>query len=185
MAETMKVRQSRVSLWHLLAGVIMALMGIYVWFNPAVTLMALALYLGIVFIVVGVGYFSASFTYESGWYMLVGALDVFVGVIFVANLGVSAASMPIIFALWCLAVGIIQLVTAFQYRSAGQPVFWPMVAGIIGILFAFLILTYPAVGTITLTALMGAYFVLYGAVEIAEYLFNRKLFVAYDGTPQA
>lgn len=185
MAETIRINQNRVSMWHLLAGIIMALMGVYVWFNPEVTLMALALYLGIIFIVVGIGYFTASFAYDSGWYMLVGVLDVFVGVIFVANLGVSAASMPIIFALWCLAVGIIQLVTAFQFRGSGLPVFWPMVAGIIGILFAFLILTYPAVGAVTLTALMGTYFVLYGVVEIFEYFFNRKLFIGLDGMPRA
>ena len=33
--------------WHLAAGIIMTLFGIFVWFNPAATLMALAMYLGI------------------------------------------------------------------------------------------------------------------------------------------
>lgn len=173
-----EVVSRNVSFWHLIGGVLMALLGIYVWFNPAVTMMALALYLGIVFIAVGVGYFFASFSFDSGWYMVVGLLDVLVGVIFVANLGLTAASLPIIFALWCLAVGVIQLVTGIQYRrlnnsysSAG----WTMTAGLLGIVFGFLILTYPAIGTVTLTALMGTYIILYGIVEIAEYVYNRKV----------
>mgnify|MGYP000763588942 CR=1 len=173
-----EVKLSRnVSIWHLIAGVLMALLGVYVWFNPEVTLVALALYLGVVFIAVGVGYFIASFSFDSGWYMVVGLLDILVGVIFVANLGLTAASMPIIFALWCLAVGVIQLASAYQYRKqmSNGSMGWTMAAGVLGIIFGFLILTYPAIGAITLTALMGTYVILYGVVEIAEYVYNRKV----------
>lgn len=85
MVTTEKVQ--KLSVWHLIAGIIMAALGIFVWFNPMASLVAMALYLGIVFIVVGAGYFMASFAYRSGWYLLVGFLDMLVGVIFVANLG--------------------------------------------------------------------------------------------------
>ena len=61
-----------VGIWHLIAGIIMAVLGIYVWFNPVVSLVALALYLGIAFIVVGAGYLAVSFSFQSGWYLLVG-----------------------------------------------------------------------------------------------------------------
>ena len=175
MAETQIMTTRRNNIWHLIAGIIMAVMGIYVWFNPAVTMVALAMYLGVLFIVVGAGYFAFSFSFDSGWYMLVGLLDILVGVIFLVNLGVTAASMPVIFALWCLAVGVIQVVTAFRYKKEGFPWIWSMVAGILGIVFAFLILAYPAVGAATITALMGAYILLYGAVEIAEYGMSRRL----------
>lgn len=174
-----KVVSRNVSFWHLIGGVLMALLGIYVWFNPAVTMMALALYLGIVFIAVGIGYFIASFSFDSGWYMVVGLLDILVGVIFVANLGLTVVSLPIIFALWCLAVGVIQLATSIQYRKYNQDGYpssgWTMTAGLLGIVFGFLILTYPSIGIITLTALMGTYIILYGVIEIAEYVYNRKV----------
>ncbi len=163
------------NIWHLVAGILMALLGVYIWMNPAATLVAMALYLGIIFIVVGAGYFMASFSLDSGWYMLVGLLDIFVGVIFVGNLGVTAASLPVIFALWCLAVGIIQLVTAYQMSKQEQNWKWTSIAGVLGILFAFLILAYPSVGALTLTALMGLYVILYGCVEIVEYFYFRKI----------
>lgn len=161
-------------IWHLIAGILMAVLGVFIWMNPAATLMALALYIGIVFIIVGAGYFAASFSFRSGWYLLVGLLDILVGIIFVSNLGVSAASLPIIFAVWCLAVGAVQVASAFQLRSAGFPWSWTLGAGILGILFGFLILAYPALGALTITALMGAYVALYGIVEIIEFYFTRK-----------
>lgn len=161
--------------WHLVAGIIMAVLGIYVWFHPVVSLMALAIYLGVAFIIVGSGYLMFSFSVESGWYLLVGVLDLLVGIIFVTNLGVTAASLPIIFALWCLAVGAIQLVSAFRQQKAGVPWSRTLGAGILGVLFAFLILAYPAFGAITITALMGAYILLYGVLEISEYFYSRKI----------
>lgn len=165
------------NLWHLAGGVLMALLGIFIWLNPAATLMALALYIGIVFIVVGAGYFAASFSFQSGWYLLVGILDILVGIIFVSNLGVSAASLPIIFAVWCLAVGAIQVASAFQLRSAGYNWSWSLTVGILGVLFGFLILAYPALGAVTITVLMGAYVMLYGIIEIAEYFYSRHAIV--------
>lgn len=97
--KTLEIRTGRsrpVGIWHLFAGIIMAALGVYVWFNPVATMVALALYIGIIFIILGAGYITASFRYDSGWDMFVGVLDILVGIIFVGNLGVSASSMPII-----------------------------------------------------------------------------------------
>ena len=160
--------------WHLFAGIIMVILGFYVWFNPVASLLGLALYIGIAFIVVGAGYFLASFSYQSGWYLLVGLLDILVGVILVANLGVTAATLPMIFALWCLAVGVIQLVTSFQLRKIGAPWGWSLGIGILGILFAFMILIFPSIGAVTINTLMGMYIMLYGAFAIAEYVYAPR-----------
>lgn len=175
MAETKTINKMTCCIWHLVAGLIMVALGVYIWFNPAVTLVALALYLGVVFIIVGAGYISFSFSYKSGWYLLVGIIDILVGVIFVANLGLTAASMPIIFALWCLAVGIIQIYAGLTLKKLELPWIWSISAGALGILFGVLILAYPALGTFTLTALMGAYILLYGMVEVAEYVYRRQI----------
>lgn len=175
MATTEPVRN--ISLWHLVADIIMTLLGIYIWFNPMISLLGLALYLGIAFIVVGLGYISASFSFRSSWYLLVGILDLFVGIIFVANLGITAVSLPIIFALWCMAVGAVQIVSSFQLKKNGLPWGWALTAGLLGLVFGLWILAYPAVGTITITALMGAYVFLYGVVEIVEYVSNKRVVV--------
>ncbi len=123
--------QPNMGIWHLIAGIVIAVLGVYVWFNPAATLLGLALYLGIIFIVVGAGYFMLSFSNRSGWYLTVGILDMLVGVIFVGNLGLTAATLPIVLALWFLAIGVMQIVASFSLRREGYswvgrcwPAFW-------------------------------------------------------------
>ena len=161
--------------WHLTAGVLMVVLGLCVWFNPLAGFLGLALYIGIAFLLVGAGYLAASFSFRSGWFLLVGLLDVFVGLILVANLGVTAATLPMIFALWCLAVGAAQLVSSFDLKKAGFPWGWTFGIGLLGVVFAFMILVFPAAGAVTITTLAGAYAVLYGILAIAEYIFLRKL----------
>ncbi len=171
----LETKNSHIGFWHLAAGVIMVLLGVYVWFNPLTSLLALALYLGVAFIIIGGVYIAASFSFESGWYLFVGILDIFVGLILAANLGITAETLPIVFALWCLAVGVVQVVVAYRLRKEGFSWSGAFSAGLIGIIFAFLILAYPMLGTITITTLMGAYILLYGVVEILEYNFIKKL----------
>ena len=155
--------QPNMGIWHLIAGIVIAVLGVYVWFNPAATLLGLALYLGIIFIVVGAGYFMLSFSNRSG---------------FVGNLGLTAATLPIVLALWFLAIGVMQIVASFSLRREGYSWGWSLLAGVLGVLFAFLILAYPAVGAVTITALVGAYFFMYGVIEIGEYVSNRRLMPA-------
>ena len=163
-----------VSLWHLIAGIIMSVLGIYLWFNPMLSLMALAVYLGIAFIIVGLGYISASFSFSSGWYLVVGILDLFVGILFVANIGITALTLPIIFAIWSMAVGGVQIFSSFQLKKNGLPWSWSLTAGLLGLIFGFWILAYPAIGAIAITGLMGAYILLYGIIEILEYSTNKR-----------
>ena len=100
-----KFTKSNTGRWNLVAGIIMLLLGVFIWFNPFGTMLALAFYLGIGFVLAGGFYIMSSIDIKSGWYLLVGVLDLIVGLILMANLGVTAASLPIILALWCLTGG--------------------------------------------------------------------------------
>lgn len=160
--------------WHLFAGIIMIILGLYILFNPIASLLGLALYVGIAFVVIGAGYLLASFSFQSGWYLFVGLLDFLVGIILISNIGVTASTLPIIFALWCLAVGVIQLSTSLNLRRIGFPWGWTLSTGILGIVFAFLILIFPILGAVTITTIMGLYVSLYGIIAVAEYVYSQK-----------
>ena len=162
-------------MWHLLAGILMVILGTYVWFNPFVSLMALSLYIGIALIVIGAGYIGTSASLESGWFMFVGMIDVIVGIILVSNLGVSAITLPIIFALWSIAVGSIQLVSSYHLSKANMPWALSLCLGLLGIVFGFLILQYPELGAVTISTLLGLYIVLYGFLEIVEYFYFKNI----------
>lgn len=164
-----------VGIWHLLAGILMVVLGGYVWFNPVISLVALSLYIGAALIIIGAGYIGSSLNVDSGWFMFVGLIDILIGVILVANIGVTAVTLPIIFALWCIAVGVAQLVSAYHQGRSDLPWGWSFSLGILGIVFGFLILRYPGIGAVTISTLLGLYIVLYGLLEITEYFYFRKL----------
>ncbi|MBR6409246.1 MAG: DUF308 domain-containing protein [Alphaproteobacteria bacterium] len=161
--------------WHAVAGALMVLIGLFLWFNPAVSLIALALYLGAALIIVGAGYVSSSLEADNGWWTFVGVLDILIGLVLVFNMGITAATLPIIFAIWCLAVGAAQIVSAYKFGRADLPWGWSMALGVLGVVFGFVIVEYPLIGTIAISTLMGLYMVVYGVFEISEYLYFRKL----------
>ena len=166
--------------WNLVAGIIMILFGGVIWFNPFETMMALAFYIGLIFVVVGGAYAMASFNMKSGWYLLVGILDILIGLILMTNLGVSAMTLPVILALWCLTVGDIQFIGAFENKKFGYPWGWSVIMGSLGVVFGFLILAYPAVGMVAISTFLGLYAVLFGIFQLIEYYMSRKVWVMVE-----
>lgn len=163
----------------LVMGIVMVIGGVYTWFHPLAALAALALILGIVFIVVGVGYLAAYFSGSySGWYLAVGLLDIIVGVVLVSNLRQTIMVLPFMFAFWCLFSGVIQIAAALQLRKSPMARLWPwpLIAGIIGIIVGFWIMFQPLAGAVALTILLGVYLVINGIVTILEYVGLRKLY---------
>lgn len=161
---------SRRSIWLLIIGVLLILCGIYVILNPITALLASAMFIGLVFIVLGAGYLMVFRERNSYWMLALGILDLIIGVLFLGNLGITAASMPVIFGLWILFNGITEIVMGLEMKRNSDPnwqiLFW---GGIGGIIFSLLIFAYPVVGTFMITALIGIYLIVYGMLEIIRY----------------
>ena len=164
----------RVGLWHLFSGILLIALGLMVWFNPMASLMALSLYIGVGLILAGIGYVAVSLDFASGWHMFVGLIDIILGIIFVANLGVTAATLPVFLALWILAIGAAQLVSSYRLKKFMLPWQLSMVLGLAGIIFGFLMLTYPGLGAIAISTILGLYIVLFGVLAIMEYVYFRR-----------
>ena len=73
------MKDRRCSIWHLISGIIMLILGIVVWANPLSSLYAIAIYFGGAVFLLGCGYITFSFSEYSGWYFVVGLLDLFIG----------------------------------------------------------------------------------------------------------
>ncbi len=70
-------KDKRCSIWHLIAGLIMVVLGILIWAHPTISLLGMAFYLGLMLFMLGCGYVTFSLTEYSGWYMVIGLFDVF------------------------------------------------------------------------------------------------------------
>lgn len=159
------------SVWLLIVGALLILCGVYVLFNPITALITSAMLVGIAFIFIGTSYLMSYRENTSYTLLAMGILDLFIGLLFLTNLGISAANMPIILGLWILFNSTISFVMGLELRHRGNKngrfLFW---SGLIGILFALLVFALPIIGTVTLTLVVGLYLIIYGLFEINRYI---------------
>ncbi len=158
------------NVWLFIIGILLILCGIYVIFNPVTALIASAMIIGLIFIVVGTGYLMVFRESESYMMLALGILDLIIGVLFLTNLGITAVNMPIIFGLWILFNGITEIVMGIEMKRTNNSD-WKILffGGIAGVIFSLLIFAYPVVGTFMITMLIGAYLIVYGALEVVRY----------------
>jgi uncharacterized membrane protein HdeD (DUF308 family) len=152
------------------------MLGTFVWFNPFDTLLALAFYIGLGFIFAGIFYLMSSYELRMGWYLLVGSFDVLVGVVLISNIGITAASLPIILALWCLTVGIIQIISSLEFKGIDLPWKWTALMGYIGLFFGLAILMFPTIGVVAISSIIGFYAIMFGILQIVEYRFSKRVY---------
>ena len=168
------------SVWHLVAGIIMLVLGIMVWTNPLSSLFAIAIYIGAALFILGCGYVASAFSASSPWYILVGLLDIFLGLIFLTNLGLTVQTLPIFFALWFLVTGIMQVYGSYESYKLDLPWGWSVFSGILGIIISFVILGNQTFGEVALVIVVGLYLVAYGLISIGEYFYLRNFCKAHQ-----
>jgi uncharacterized membrane protein HdeD (DUF308 family) len=107
-----------------LLGVLSFIVGLYALRHVLVTITALALLLGIFWIVNGaVEAFTALSHREMqgrGWTIFMGVLGIIAGVVVLVYPGISLATLAIVLGIWLMVFGVMEIVLAFQLRSVGH-----------------------------------------------------------------
>ena len=102
-------------------GVLSLIIGLYAIRHVLLTLLALALLLGIFWIVNGaVELFTALSHREMpsrGWTAFMGVLSIVAGIIVLAYPGISLLTLAVVLSVWLLFFGIMQITLAFRLRS--------------------------------------------------------------------
>ena len=105
-------------------GVLSLIIGLYAVRHVLVTLLALALLLGIFWIVNGsVELFMALSHREManrGWSAVMGILSIFAGIIVLAYPGISLLVLAVVLSVWLLFYGVVGITLAFRLRSLGH-----------------------------------------------------------------
>ncbi len=159
------------NIWLLIISILLILSGIYVLFNPVSALIASVLCIGILFIILGSGYILAFKDGDSYAILALGILDVLIGLLFLTNIGISIATLPIILAFWILFNSTVQLAMALEIKNQEDAPWKQMIgASIFGIGFSILIFIYPTLGNITITLLLGLYLIGYGLFELHRFI---------------
>jgi uncharacterized membrane protein HdeD (DUF308 family) len=104
-----------------LLGVFSLIIGLYAVRHILITLLALALILGIFWVVSGsVELFTALSHREMrgrGWTALMGILSVLAGIVVVAYPGISLLALAVVLSVWLVVFGLMQITLAIRIRS--------------------------------------------------------------------
>jgi uncharacterized membrane protein HdeD (DUF308 family) len=107
-----------------LLGVLSFIIGLYALRHILITIAALALLLGIFWIVNGAVELFAALanrdTPSRGWTILMGVLSVIAGIVVLVYPAISLATLAVVLGFWLLVYGAMEVVLAFQLRSTGR-----------------------------------------------------------------
>ena len=107
-------------------GVLSFIAGLYALRHLQVTIVALAVILGIFWIVNGAIEIFTALTddtmHSRGWKVVMGLLSIAAGIVVLVWPGISLLTLAVVLGVWLLVLGIMEIVFAFQLRSAGRAV---------------------------------------------------------------
>jgi uncharacterized membrane protein HdeD (DUF308 family) len=107
-----------------LLGVLSFIVGLYALRHILITIAALALLLGIFWIVNGAVETFAALSHRGmqgrGWTIFMGLLSVVAGVVVLVYPAISLATLAVVLGFWLLVYGSMEIALAFRLRSAGQ-----------------------------------------------------------------
>jgi uncharacterized membrane protein HdeD (DUF308 family) len=110
-------------LWAIL-GVLSFIIGLYALRHIVATVLALAILLGIFWIVSGTIELFTALSFRAmpgrGWTIFMGLLSVVAGVILLVYPNISLWALVVVVSVWLLVYGFMEIVLAFRLRSVGQ-----------------------------------------------------------------
>lgn len=150
------------------AGVIAVLFGLAALIWPHLTLGLLVLLFGAYVIVDGiirlVAAFNAYRAYLTWWpQLLIGAIDLVVGVFLLTYPGLSSVLIVYAIATWAIGIGLVDVVHGTSRSQFGR-----VAMGALAIVFGFLLLSNPSRGVIAFIAVLAAFSIIRGITLLVD-----------------
>lgn len=167
-------KQNRGFNWSsLILGVLFIIVALLSFQDPVGNLVAIVIVIGAFAIIKGIyeifvrNKVKELTGYQSKMPIVIGIIDIIIGVLLLFNIGAGVITLPFIFAFWFLFDSILGLLTAGSARAFSNGYYWfTVIINIIGILLGIFLLFNPLSSVLTLSFLVGAYFMLVGITEI-------------------
>jgi uncharacterized membrane protein HdeD (DUF308 family) len=107
--------------WNVILGLLGIVIGLYAVRHIIVSVVALALLIGIYWVAYGISQLYTSIANRElpnrGWMGFIGALSVIAGIIVIAWPGPSLVTLAIVLGIWLIIYGIMEIALAFRARS--------------------------------------------------------------------
>lgn len=155
----------------LLVGIIFFVVGVIVFFYPGESYLVLSVLFGVSMLISGIAQLVLAIADRNyftgrGWMIVSGIIEVILGIILCANIGISAATLPFLLAFWFMYRGFLTIGLGSDmadYRIKGSA--WTIVLGVLLLILSIVILLRPLFGFSMIVALLGVTFLLLGVTS--------------------
>lgn len=158
--------------WWILAirGVAGIVFGFGAMFWPGITFTVLVLFFGAYAFVDGVFSLIAAIRHfrepHWGYLLLEGLLGVAAGVVTWFVPGITALALVIMFAVWAIATGVLEIVLATQMARVVRGEWLMGLAGVASLILGILMLVSPSAGALALAWMVGIYALVFGILML-------------------
>src|SRR5690554_1642288 len=169
--------------WYipLIAGIIYITMGIIVLNSPEDSILALAIFFGVTFLIAGL--FEVIFALTNrrnleswGRSLGFGILTTLVGLILTLNPPISITTIALFVGFMVIFRSIVTIGLSLDLRNYGSDKWgWLFTLGIVGVLLSFVLIWNPKTAVLSLVILIGINFIIAGIFRILFSLLLRKV----------
>jgi uncharacterized membrane protein HdeD (DUF308 family) len=156
--------------WWLISlkGIIFIFLGIYIFKFPVSGMLGLIIYGSISLFISGIIECVFSIGYRNrhsgwGWQAGEGFLDIILALILVLNIGLTAVTLPFVFAFYGILTGFFWIFQSLFFKKNGYK-FWTVafIAGLFSLLIGILIFYRPVLIAFTIVDIIGIMFMVHG-----------------------
>ena len=164
----------------LLQGIVVIILSIYIFNNPAAVLAGISFWFGILVLAAGlvgiVAWLASDKTERESMSLLWSILTFVFGLLMVTNVLATMKTLTIIFGLWCLLSGLFLLTTGWSLKKINS-IGWVMViVGLFCVVAAVMMIMDIGSGAIAISTLLGLQTLLTGIALVLS-SFAKKMLV--------
>jgi uncharacterized membrane protein HdeD (DUF308 family) len=153
----------------LLRGLIAIIFGLLAFTWPGLTARVLVLMFGLYALSDGIFCLvsAAGSGRDDRWLLVLeGIVGLWAGLVMLRSPSLTAVVLIFLMSIWAMATGVLRLAAAFRLRRAIPGEFWLAFSGILGVLFALLLMFRPGIGALSVVWIIGAFALAFGLTEI-------------------
>lgn len=154
----------------LLKGIVLIILGVYIFQHPVSALIGIALYIGITLLFTGIFMIINALAERGeawGWRLVEGILDILFALVLISNPEVTASIFPFVVGFWMIFYGIMVFVNGFQLRKEGVSNWWMnLISGVLAVIVGYFISTDLLAGAVAVTFWLGLGFLIFGIINV-------------------
>ncbi|MBP1047054.1 DUF308 domain-containing protein [Enterococcus sp. BWM-S5] len=157
----------------LLIGILFVIISLMSFQDPAGNLLAIVMIFAVFAIIKGVfeifvrNRLKELTGYKSYMPLVLGAIDIILGIYLLLNLQIGVSVLPYVFAIWFILDSFFNLFTLDLAKAFHTGYYWfSLIVDVLGIILGFVLLFNPLSSALTLSFLVGFYFMMFGITYI-------------------